>query len=167
MASGSERVVAFSLQLQQAHQELRSQLSRIREDLGRNERAEAGLTVHCLAFCSALTAHHVGEDNGMFAALLGAHPDLAPLIQNLVHDHAAIAAILLQVRDLAVQAQTTPAEDLPRLRRELDGLAAIAESHFGYEERALSAALDSGVPDYGWTQAVFRGGNTPRAADWH
>jgi hypothetical protein len=98
----------------------------------------------------------VGEDDGMFRELLDARPDLAPTIHNLIDDHAAIAAILLQVRALAAQAKTTPAESLPGLRRELDGLAAIAESHFGYEERAISAALDNGVPDTGWSRPVFR-----------
>ncbi len=39
--------------------------------------------------------------------------------------------------------------------RDLDGLAAVVESHFGYEERAISAALDSGARDNGWTKPVF------------
>jgi hypothetical protein len=29
------------------------------------------------------------------------------------------------------------------------------ESHFGYEERAISGALDDQVQDTGWTAAVF------------
>jgi hypothetical protein len=74
----------------------------------------------------------------------------------LIDDHAAIAAIVLQVRALATQARTIPAESLPRLLRELDGLAAIAGSHFGCEERAISAALDNDVPDTGWSRPVFR-----------
>ena len=27
--------------------------------------AECGLQAHCLAFCSALATHHLGEDDGM------------------------------------------------------------------------------------------------------
>jgi hypothetical protein len=152
----SQRAVAFSRQLRQAHQQLREQLTRIRGESGRIEYAETELLVHCLAFCSALTTHHTGEDDGMFKELLDARRDLAPTIQSLIDDHAAITAILLQVRALATQAKTTPSESLPRLRRELDGLAAIAESHFGYEERAISAALDNDVPDTGWSRPVFR-----------
>ena len=155
-ANDNQRAVAFSQQLRQAHQHLRGQLARIREELGRNDHVGAELQVHCLAFCSALTSHHVGEDDGMFIELLDARPDLAPTIENLVNDHAAIAAILLQVRVLVTQAETIPEEGLPRLRRELDGLAAIAESHFGYEERAISIALDNDVPDTGWSRSVFR-----------
>jgi hypothetical protein len=145
-AAAALAAVAFSRQLRQAHQHLRDQLGGIRAELGRNQHVETELHAHCLAFCSALTAHHVGEDDGMFKELLDAQPDLAPKIQNLIDDHATIAVILLQVRALAIQAETTPAESLPRLRRELDGLAAIAESHFGYEERAISAALHNDVP---------------------
>jgi hypothetical protein len=44
--------------------------------------------------------------------------------------------------------------------RELDGLAAIMESHFGYEERAISEALDGGMPDISWSNMVFRFGTT-------
>jgi len=150
----SQRAVAFSRQLRQAHQHLRDQLSRIRGELGQSAHAEAGLQAHCLAFCSLLTTHHAGED-GMFRELLDARPDLATTIQNLIDDHAAIAAILLQVQALATQAKTIPAQSLPGLRRELDGLAAIAESHFGYEERAISAALDNDVTDTGWSRPVF------------
>lgn len=117
----SQRAVAFSRQLQQAHQHLRDQLTRIRGQLRRIEPAETELPVHCLAFCSALTTHHVGEGDGMFRELLDARPDLAPTIQNLIDDHAA-----------------------------------IVESHFGYEERAISAALDNHVPDTGWSRPVFR-----------
>lgn len=151
-----QRAVAFGRQLRQAHQHLRDQLTRIRGELGQNDHMETGLQAHCLASCSALTTHHVGEDDGMFRELLDARPDLAPAIQNLIDDHAAIAAILLQVRTLATQAKTTPAQNLPGLRRELDGLAAIAESHFAYEERAISAALDNDVIDTGWSRPVFR-----------
>lgn len=116
----------------------------------------SGLQVHCLAFCSALATHHRGEDDGMFTQLLDARPDLAPAIGNLIDDHAAIAAILHQIRALALQRKAAPAESLPKLRRELDGLNAIVESHFGYEERAISAALDHGVPDTEWSRPVFK-----------
>ena len=38
--------------------------------------------------------------------------------------------------------------------RELDGLTAILESHFGYEERRIAKALDSLGPE-AWTAEVF------------
>ncbi len=48
----------------------------------------------------SLTAHHSGEDNGMFAELLRARPDLESVVANLVQDHQMIAAILSSVRAL-------------------------------------------------------------------
>jgi hypothetical protein len=159
-ANDTQRAVAFSLQLRRAHQQLRDELARIRGALGGDEHVVNGPQEHCLAFCSALATHHLGEDDGMFTQLLDARPDLAPAIGNLIDDHAAIAAILRQIRALALQWKAAPAESLPRLRREVDGLAAIVESHFGYEERAISAALDHGVSDTGWSRPVFKPGET-------
>ena len=67
-----------------------------------------------------------------------------------------ITGILTTVRDLAHEAAGATPERLEAIRRELDGLAAIMESHFGYEERAISEALDGGVQDTGWSTPVFR-----------
>ena len=163
-ADDTQRAAAFSLQLRRAHQQLRDELARIREALGGDEDVVTGLQVHCLAFCSALATHHRGEDDGMFTQLLDARPDLAPAIGNLTGDHAAIAAILRQIRALVLQGKAAPAERFPELRRELDGLAAIVESHFGYEERAIGAALDHGVPDTGWSRSVFMPSETQHPA---
>jgi hypothetical protein len=165
--SDGQRAVAFGRQLRRAHQHLSDQLAGIRGQLGENDQLETGLQAHCLAFCSALTTHHAGEDGGMFTDLLDARPDLAPAIQKLIDDHTAMAAILLRVRTLATQAKTTPAQGLPGLRRELDGLAAIAESHFRYEERAVSAALDNDVTDTGWSRPVFSPTEPPRRVTGH
>ncbi|GAA0920038.1 hypothetical protein GCM10009558_104150 [Virgisporangium aurantiacum] len=115
------------------------------------------LAAHCLAFCSALTAHHQGEDTGMFAELARARPDLAGKIDKLVEDHGMIGTILQRVADLAERASGADRTTLKTLGGELDGLAAIMESHFRFEERAISAALDDGgVTDTGWSRPVFR-----------
>ncbi|MFJ8623401.1 hemerythrin domain-containing protein [Kitasatospora sp. NPDC093550] len=154
------RTAALSLQLSRAHQDLRRRLADLRAGLGR-PRPAAGddpLLTHCLAFCTALTNHHQGEDDGLFAQLLRERPDLAPTVAKLVEDHGYIAAILTRVRDLADQAAAAPPSgaDPDAIGRELDGLAAIMDSHFGYEERALAAALDAGVTDDGWSRPVLR-----------
>jgi Hemerythrin HHE cation binding domain len=154
-ADDAQRVTAFSVQLRRAHQQLRDQLAALGADLGRPA-APANLTGHCLAFCAALTTHHQGEDDGMFGALLRARPDLAPAVEKLREDHAAMAALLGEARALAERARAAPAESLPALRRQFDGLTAITESHFRYEERAIGAALDDGVADTGWSAPVFR-----------
>ncbi|MEU3573669.1 hemerythrin domain-containing protein [Kitasatospora sp. NPDC036755] len=174
MASPSSgRTAALSLQLSQAHQDLRRRLADLRAGLGRPRHpdtygdtdahggtggsgGEDRLLTHCLAFCAALTNHHQGEDGGLFAQLLRERPDLAPTIGKLVEDHGLITDILTRVRDLAALAAATPGADLEAIGGELDGLAAIMDSHFGYEERALAAALDAGVPDDGWSEPVLR-----------
>ncbi|MEU9043049.1 MULTISPECIES: hemerythrin domain-containing protein [unclassified Kitasatospora] len=153
------RTAALSLQLSRAHQDLRLRLADVRSHLGRPRPDGDTLLTHCLAFCTALTNHHQGEDSGLFTQLLHERPDLVPTVAKLVEDHGFISAILARVRDLAEQAAHLSDADPARLEaigRELDGLAAIMDSHFGYEERAIGAALDAGVPDDGWSDPVLR-----------
>ncbi|GAA0735725.1 hemerythrin domain-containing protein [Dactylosporangium roseum] len=150
-----DRAVALSRQLTQAHRALRRQITQLRTNLGRDRPDDAVLVTHCLAFCAALTSHHEGEDAGMFAELLRQRPDLAKTVSNLVEDHGMIAAILSRVAELADTAAGSGGAVPAAIGRELDGLSAIMESHFNYEERAISAALDDGVPDTGWSGMVF------------
>jgi Hemerythrin HHE cation binding domain len=177
------RAVAFSLQLAQAHQQLRQQFHQLKSGLGRQRVAKDSLIAHCLAFCAALTSHHEGEDSGIFAELLRERPDLAGTVSKLVEDHHLIAWILSRVTELADRAAgadtapgasapgasapgaSAPGASAPRagtaprasnapgadtaaleaINRELDGLAAIMESHFSYEERAIGRALKEGL----------------------
>lgn len=98
------RITAWSAQLAQAHHTFRRHLQLLKENLDDPKAREPGLITYCLAFCSALTTHHVGEGDGMFVDLLRARPDLEPTIANLVQDHRMIATILASVRDLATEA---------------------------------------------------------------
>jgi len=151
-----DRAVAISLQLAQAHQELRRQLNQLKAGLGQHRPEGDLLGTHCLAFCAALTSHHQGEDTGMFAELLRERPDLGGTVANLIQDHEMIASILSRVAELADHAAGSHGSALEAIGRELDGLAAIMESHFNYEERTISAALDGGIPDTGWSDRVFK-----------
>jgi hemerythrin-like domain-containing protein len=153
-AQDTGRTAAWSRQLAQAHTTLRKQLQNLQANLG-SAQADGGLLEHCLAFCSALAVHHEGEDAGMFAELLRVRPDLQHVVTNLAEDHQMIAGILATVRDLASEAARATPERREAIRRELNGLAAIMESHFGYEERAISGTLDRGVQDTGWGSRVF------------
>jgi hemerythrin HHE cation binding domain-containing protein len=139
-----DRAVALSRQLARAHQELRRRIDHLESGVD--------LPTHCLAFCAALTSHHQGEDTGMFVELLRERPDLAETVTKLMEDHQLIASILARVTELADGAAESPD---PAIRRELDGLTAIMESHFRYEERAISEALDAGITDTGWPDQVF------------
>lgn len=153
-AQDADRAVAWSRQLSQAHTTLRQQLHGVQADLD-SAQAGSGLLAHCLAFCTALSAHHQGEDAGLFAELLRVRPDLGDVVRKLAEDHQMIAGILAAVRDLAGEAARAAPERRQVIGRELGGLAAIMESQFGYEERAISDAVDDRVQDTGWTTAVF------------
>jgi hypothetical protein len=148
------RAVAWSRQLSQAHAALRQQLHDVQDGLD-SPRAGSGLLTHCLAFCAALTAHHQGEDGGLFAELLRVRPDLADVVRKLAEDHQLVAGILTTVRALTDEAEWATPERRLLIGHELGGLAAIMESHFRYEERSISEAIDGEVQDTGWTTAVF------------
>jgi hemerythrin-like domain-containing protein len=146
-----DRVVALSQQLIEVHQGLRERLADLRQQAAVGEpgpdasAGAGGLLDHCLSFCRAVQTHHTGEDSGLFPALQAAAPELAPVIVKLTEDHTLVAGILRQVRDLL--ASPGPRADPGTLRRELDGLTAILESHFGFEERRLASALDALGPE--------------------
>jgi hypothetical protein len=55
-------------------------------------------------------------------------------------DHLWISGILARVEELAGELAASGTST--RLAGELDGLAAIAESHFSFEERRITAGLD-------------------------
>jgi hypothetical protein len=140
--------VALSEQLIEVHQGLRERLADLRRQAAAGDLdtdgapGAGGLLDHCLSFCSAVHTHHTGEDTGLFPALQAAAPELTPVIAKLAEDHTLVAGILQQVRDLLA---VPPGPET--LRRELDGLTAILESHFGFEERRLATALDALGPE--------------------
>jgi len=63
------------------------------------------------------------------------------VIDKLIEDHQLVAAILRQVRELLEPGR--PPSAPAALLRELDGLTAILESHFSFEERRIARALDT------------------------
>jgi hypothetical protein len=140
------RMTALSEQLIGVHQDLRERLAVLRRQAaadGPGLSPDAGdLLGHCLGFCAAVHTHHTGEDDQLFPALRAADPELAPVIDKLAEDHTLVAGILRQLQDLPA---STP--DPATLRRQLDGLTAILESHFSFEERRIGAALDGLGPE--------------------
>jgi iron-sulfur cluster repair protein YtfE (RIC family) len=135
----------------QVHGWLREELARLREEV--EGRLTAGgprpmrLQAHCLAFCSALTRHHTAEDGGVFPTLAAEHPELAPALAELSRDHEQIAEILERLQavvDGLSSEDGTPADPAAarQVRGEIDGLIALVESHFTYEEKKLVAALN-------------------------
>jgi hemerythrin-like domain-containing protein len=157
LATSNDRVVALRVQLTRTHEALRQQLRAVRAEIDGAGALDldTALITHCLGFCQALTAHHIGEDGGMFAALRDARPDLSSVIANLAEDHRLIASILRQVQALLDHAARADDDQRAAIGRELDGLAAIMESHFQYEERRIGEAINDLASD-GWSRAVFQ-----------
>lgn len=135
------RLIAWSHELRAVHDRLRDALQVTRTALQDPAPAEAGvrdLLLFCHGFCAALTGHHRGEDRELFPAIAAAHPDLRPTLRYLQQDHSMIAHLLSGLQ-AAVDRSAPPAE----LDRHLEGVAAIMESHFRYEERQLLTVLDT------------------------
>ena len=157
--SAPDRVAALSEQLIQVHQAMREQLASLRREaasgsgqLGAAAAVTGDVLSHCLSFCAVVHTHHTGEDDQLLPALRASAPELAPMIDNLIADHALVADILRRVRELLSPGRAR--SDWGTLVRELDGLTAILESHFGYEERRIATALDTLGP-VAWTADVF------------
>ncbi|MFF8680914.1 hemerythrin domain-containing protein [Streptomyces sp. NPDC015237] len=135
------RLVAWSQELRRVHHRLRDAMAVTRAALADGTPGEAAtreLLLYCHGFCAALDGHHRGEDRTLFPAIAAAHPELRPVLRALEQDHSMIAHLLggLQV---AVD-RTAPPEELDQ---HLEGIAAIMESHFQYEERQLLTVLDT------------------------
>ncbi|WP_097229551.1 hemerythrin domain-containing protein [Streptomyces zhaozhouensis] len=142
MAEGEKtRLVAWSREMREVHHRLRAALRATREALedgGDAEPATRELLLFCRGFCTALTRHHRGEDRTLFPAVAAAHPELGDTLRRLEQDHSMIEYLLDGLRK-AVDAAASPGE----LDRHLEGIAAIMENHFAYEERRLLTVLDA------------------------
>jgi hypothetical protein len=120
------RFAAYGNQLIHVHTRLRDLLDDLREGLV----PEAEFETHCVAFCAEVTRHHTGEDETVFPLLAARHPELREFLAELRRDHEIIAGLLGRVR------KAPDAEDL-------DGLAAILETHFRGEEKRLVEVLNA------------------------
>ncbi|MEU2611972.1 hemerythrin domain-containing protein [Micromonospora sp. NPDC007271] len=140
--SPAGRLTTLGTQLIEIHHWLREELARLRVSLDSPGNAGTGLSLelraYCVGFCAALDRHHTGEDGGAFRLLAEEAPELRPVLAELSADHQMVADLLRRV-----DALLAGAADGPAVRAELDGLAALLESHFTYEERKLVAALDA------------------------
>lgn len=138
MAEGTpRRILAWDRELSAAHDRLRRALRLVRQSLAADETVpRRDLLLYCHGFCAALSGHHRSEDGRLFPELGVRHPELVDVIGQLRQDHSMIAYLLTEL-DHALDSDAAPAE----LARHLDGIGAIMESHFGYEERRLIPLL--------------------------
>jgi hemerythrin-like domain-containing protein len=134
------RIIAWSNELRRVHQRLRDALEVARTAVsegGASDAAARDLLLYCHGFCAALDRHHRGEDRALFPAIEAAHPHLAPVLRSLERDHSMIAHLLAGL-STAVDRSASAAE----LTMHLDGVSAVMETHFRYEERQLLQVLD-------------------------
>lgn len=142
MSEGEKtRLVAWARELRDVHARLRDALRVTQTALTKgplDAAASRELLLFCHGFCAALTAHHRGEDRTLFPAIAAEHPELGETIRRLEQDHSMIAHLLGGLQQV-IDAAGTPEE----LGHQLEGVAAIMESHFRYEERTLSTVLST------------------------
>jgi hypothetical protein len=139
MDEDAARPAAWAAQLRAVHTRLRAGLELARDALERGEPAAVGRDLHlsCVGFCAALSGHHRAEDGALFPALERAHPQLADTLRQLRQDHAQLDHLLGSLGAAVARGEPPHA-----LLRHLDGVEAVMESHFGYEERQLLAVLE-------------------------
>lgn len=137
--SDETRLIAWSRELRATHGKLRDALQVANDavDAGDIATAQRDLQLYCRGFCVALDAHHRGENRALFPAIEAAHPELAPVLRNLERDHSMIDHLLG-----ALDTALTGGADAAALARHLEGIGAIMENHFAYEERQLLTVLE-------------------------
>jgi hypothetical protein len=145
MATVDDRLTAFGNQLVDSHIRLREMLAGLRD----GTYSGTDLRTHCLTFCSVLAKHHSAEDDGGFPVLARHYPELAPVLEELKHDHRLVAEALERLKELSTM-------DGIEVQRELDTLAALLETHLTYEERKLVDALNRLRPKGSEAEAVGR-----------
>lgn len=127
--------------MRQVHERLRAALALTRNALtdgAPGQAATRDLMLYCRGFCSALDGHHRGEDRTLFPAIAAAHPDLVSVLRSPKQDHSMIAHLLRSLR-----VATERAAPLAELDRHIEGIAAVMENLFRYEERQLLTVLET------------------------
>lgn len=135
------RLIAWGVELRAVHARLREALRVTREALETGAPGQPlprELLLFCHGFCTALTGHHEGEDRELFPMIAAEHPELRQTLQKLQQDHSMIGHLIRGLQ-AAVERAVPPAE----LASHLEGIAAVMESHFRYEERQLLTVLDA------------------------
>lgn len=148
----ADRLIAWDAELRAAHARLRAALTATREALASGADAPdaaSDLTLFCIGFCTALDGHHRSEDRSLFPALRAEHPELGDMIDKLMQDHAMLTHLLGGLR-LAVES----GESAEVIERHLDGVGAIMESHFRFEEREILEPLRTLTLDAEVTQVL-------------
>jgi hemerythrin-like domain-containing protein len=142
----AQRLRAWSQEMREVHRKLRAALDLARDavedadadaDKDTADQLAGDPLLYCWGFCAALDGHHRGEDRALFPRLRAERPDLAPVIAQLVQDHNMIDHLIGDLRRAMGAGASTEEKT-----RHLDGIAAVMETHFRFEERRLLDVLD-------------------------
>lgn len=136
----AQRVRAWGREMREVHRRLREALVLTREAIEDGTDADPLARtplLHCWGFCTALSSHHAAEDGTLFPDLVERRPDLVPVVRQLGQDHSMIEHLIGGLR--RALDERAPAEEQ---LRHLDGVEAVMESHFRFEERRLLDVLD-------------------------
>ena len=134
------RLIAWATEMQAVHQRLRDALEVARESVAAGDipvEPASDLLPFCKGFCSALSGHHSAEDAVLFPEIERHHPELTAVLANLRQDHSMIEYLIV-----ALDSATQRGDRGDALEQHLDGIGAVMESHFRYEERELLAVLE-------------------------
>lgn len=141
-AMNEHRVTAWGREMLAVHQRLRDALDVARESIERGEQPNAlvsnDLQLFCGGFCVALSGHHTSEDATLFPLVVGVRPDLVGTVAKLKQDHSMIAYLIR-----GLEQALRSGDEKGALLRHLDGIEAVMETHFGFEERQLASLLDT------------------------
>lgn len=145
----TDRVTAWGAELHRVHGKLRHALALARAALDSGDPADAAtdLLLFCHGFCAALSGHHRAEDGSLFPELVRARPDLAQVVAKLTQDHNMIEHLIG-----GLQKAVADSTDPEVAHRHLDGIEAVMETHFKYEEKQLGAVLDGMDADFDRTE---------------
>ena len=145
-SSGStDRVRALGAELRRLHDRIRDVLDHAREGLDPVAGAAAlsdDLVLRCHAVCATLGRHHRDEDAALLPWLRREHPGLGEVLDRLEEDHAMIGSLLAELERVVREGAGGEV-----VLRHLEGVDAIMESHFRYEERELVPVLDATAGD--------------------
>ncbi|GAA3131525.1 nitroreductase/quinone reductase family protein [Planomonospora alba] len=139
----SMEAASFGEALRLIHDSFRRELALIRKEIaGSGHTLGAQLRVNCLTFCRGLHQHHTHEDTGLFPALAGQRPDLAPVLERLDEEHRKIAALLDELQRVV----SADGADRLLVLSEVERLTEEVERHLAYEEEQLIPVLDAPAP---------------------
>lgn len=107
-----------------------------------------GFGTICGRECSFLTFHHDAEERMIFPQLAAQHnPALSALVDRLQAEHLVVHELLERLDGAARTLRATPdADQFAQVSAIFRQLVKVVESHFGYEETQLEAALGLYVP---------------------